>query len=64
MWIRSQDKGELIKTNDVWEDGKIICANDGIVLGKYATKQRCFEIIDNLQSAIISGQIVFQMPKM
>ncbi|HZK58085.1 MAG TPA: hypothetical protein VFD17_07225 [Clostridia bacterium] len=64
MWIRTQDKAELIKTIDVWEDGKIICANGGTALGEYATKQRCFEVIDNLQSAIISGQIVFQMPKM
>lgn len=65
MWIRNQDRSELKRTSGVWAYDKRIHASDtGGTIGKYATRERCLEIMDNLQSAIISGQIVFQMPKM
>jgi hypothetical protein len=75
MWIRSQDKTKLIKIDSVIY-GQFNCAhsirtyidNSDVILGIYKSKERCIEIINEIQEMIRSisvGQVtmVFEMPK-
>ena len=74
IWIRSQDREMLIKVSEfnikqqrfddmrkheIWF-GKSF-------LGVYATKERCLEVLDEIEKAIeesnIKGRQVYQMPK-
>lgn len=62
LWVRSQDKRELVKTNDIYIVRKdkyfhIYCyANDGeIDLGQYGyfeDKTRALEVLDEIQNII------------
>lgn len=63
LWIRSQDKERLIKLNDIIVnanycivDGEIygyrMFANGELFLGTYETKERCIEILDEIQNKI------------
>lgn len=63
LWIRSQDKEELIKINSrlfirhienvgysIMND---LCVDDGfITLGTYKTKERALEVLDEIQNKI------------
>ena len=81
LWIRSQDKTQLIKVNNVYLDNEFvdifyICEN-GISLGKYKTKERALEILDEIQELDIEHnpniktngygysvfRIIYEMPK-
>lgn len=70
MYIRSQNKEELIKFNR----GSIECSSDGYYIsvpevstyhsvGNYKSKKRCIEVLDELQTAIDRGLSTFDMPK-
>jgi hypothetical protein len=76
IWVRSQDKEQLVKTNDFrykreekkktkpfgdFEEARLFCDYDIVekhyiysdrfdILGEYPTKERCLEIIDEIQS--------------
>ena len=70
MWIRSQDKRILVNANLIYLnnlfDDKVISANNEINkvdLGNYKSKERALEVLDDLQSKIIIGNIVYQMPE-
>lgn len=87
LWIRSQNKERLLKLNDIIlnanyciEDGGIygyrMFANGKVYLGIYETKERCIEILDEIQDKmrdryILQGSmihptpnvIVYEMPK-
>lgn len=60
LWIRSQDKGKLIKVNSVYLPNPInannffpkIIANDGDYLGSYKTTKRALEVLDEIQKHI------------
>ena len=78
LWIRSQDKYTLMKIEEIQ-----ICENldgtwfmnAGLVLGKYKTKERALEVLDQIQDKLqlrfdnyICGyseqlKIIYQMPK-
>jgi hypothetical protein len=56
LWIRSQDKNSLIKVENIYsdvlpEDGyyKIFNMPDEDILGKYITKERALEVLDEIQ---------------
>ena len=72
MWIRSQDKESLINcdlvyTEDSWdyeENGYSIYSELDPVLGRYKTKERCIEVINEIQSHIDQKrEYVFEMPE-
>lgn len=80
MWIRTQDKMNLIEVRgfqicyiknadeEYWEIYTI-----GTSLGKYKSKERALEVLDEIQTWIeryeanknnlFSGHVVYQMPK-
>ena len=64
LWIRSQDRQDLIKVgelfattnllnNDDWEIVTIANENNTCHLGKYKTKERALEILDKIQQLIV-----------
>ena len=73
LWIRSQDKTFLRKLNTIGivegRDFWSIDENLTISFGKYKTKERALEVLDEiqdlLQNAYVgdSNRIVYQMPK-
>lgn len=70
MYIRSQDKKELVEFSRL----AVSCSN-GIYyistpdaspyhsVGNYKSKERCIEVLDELQTAIDRGLSTFDMPK-
>ena len=73
LWIRSQDKTFLRKVNTIGivegRDFWSIDENLTISFGKYKTKERVLEVLDEiqdlLQNAYVGGsnRIVYQMPE-
>jgi hypothetical protein len=90
IWIRTQDRETLIKCNYIDLDeininGDIeygivggLSQNDIDALGKYKSKQRCLEVLDEIEHAIYDSnnvtindltarsypqQVIYQMPK-
>ena len=70
MYIRSQDKRELIEFHGL----QIACSNGSYYIrplnmdsyhsvGDYGSKRRCLEILDELQAALDREMKVFEMPK-
>lgn len=70
MYIRSQDKRELIEFHGL----QVACSSGSYYLrplnmgpyhsiGDYSFKERCLAILDELQVAIDRGIGVFEMPK-
>lgn len=55
LWIRSQDKYTLMKIEEIQicenPDGSWFM-NAGIVLGKYKTKEKALEVLDEIQSIL------------
>jgi hypothetical protein len=56
LWIRSQDKTELVKVNNLANiDYRIVFINNGngrTTLGTYATKERALEVLDEIEDFI------------
>ena len=73
LWIRSQDRIFLRKVNTIGivedRDFWSIDENLTVSFGKYKTKERAIEVLDEiqdlLQNAYVGGsnRIVYQMPK-
>lgn len=72
LWIRSQDKTKLKKTNylqvefDSWQNkSAIICNTD--VVAVYETKERAMEILDEIETILLENFnescLVFELPK-
>lgn len=57
LWVRSQDRIVLKKLQDIeyYEDGKKHFVIGGSLLGEYKTKERCLEIIDEIQKLLLSA---------
>lgn len=64
LWIRSQDREQLIKTNvviysyfeDKFTKGLHIITNDNYDLGIYKTKERALEVLDEIQEILQTRQ--------
>ena len=70
LWIRSQDKEELVKVSgtriDYLRENEIIgyVEYDGsITLGIYATKERALEVLDEIQFAILCSGATWEEAK-
>ena len=70
MYIRSQDKEELVKLSKL----SINCSSNSYYIsvpdvspyhsiGDYKSKERCIEALDEIQHFLDVGAIVFEMPK-
>ena len=66
LWIRSQNKELLVKVNELWvEDGEKFgnikegfdIANETHRFGRYKTKERALEILDEIQEVLMSPNI-------
>lgn len=61
MWIRSQDKEELVNVQRLSViDKRVVAVNsekdgDYTYLGKYESKERTLKVLDNIQQQIISA---------
>lgn len=55
LWIRSQDKYTLMKIEEIQiceNPDRTWFMNAGIVLGKYKTKERALEVLDEIQKLL------------
>ena len=59
LWIRSQDKTQLVKVNNLHlkrdidiDFEKVLILNNEIVIGKYKSKERALEVLDEIQSVL------------
>lgn len=71
MYIRSQNKKELAEFNRL----SVSSSGDGSYyihaldvspyhsIGDYKSKERCIEVLDEIQHSLEIGTIVFEMPK-
>ena len=70
MYIRSQDKKELIEFSRL----SIECSNNNYYIsasdvspyhsiGDYKSKERCIAVLDEIQHFLEVGAIIFEMPK-
>lgn len=70
MYIRSQDRKELSEFNRLTIaclNGNYYISTPGISpyhsIGDYKSKERCIEVLNELQTAIDRGLSTFNMPK-
>lgn len=76
LWIRSQDKRNLINCARIWMEGGgithketyYICGSthdydNSWILGEYSSKQRALEVLDIIQYKLKAKSEVFQMPE-
>lgn len=69
MWIRSQNKKELIKSNRIYQYAGTIYAEakEDIELGNYKSRERALEVLDEIEKYINSDVMmnldVYEMPK-
>ncbi|WP_195238612.1 hypothetical protein [Romboutsia sp. 1001285H_161024_C4] len=54
MWIRTQDKKELINTEHIAVEKKRICSQH-TTLGEYESEQRAIEVLDEIQKELFHG---------
>ena len=64
LWIRSQDKEKMLIVKEVFyvlQDNSIVCHLDGIpnILGKYETKERALEVLDEIQKKLMDFKVEF-----
>lgn len=58
LWIRSQDKETLLKVNNIFIDneyqpnGLYRILDNGLELGRYETKERALEVLDEIQNIL------------
>lgn len=68
LWIRSQDKEKLEKCNSVninYYEKKYHIYGNIALLGFYTTKERAFEVLDEIQRLIVENAdntLVYEMP--
>ena len=60
LWIRSQDKRLLYKVDRLAIDdtNSIFCDYDDVYLGKYKTKERALEVLDEIQEILKPKTII------
>ena len=63
LWIRSQDRTVLIKVQDIAVEDKLIVgyidkATEWENLGKYASRSRAIEILEEIQTFLSGKEIV------
>ena len=71
MWIKTQDKKELleIKHFKIHSDinGRFnirgFCRDEEVILGIYETKERALEVIYDIQFLIVDNEKLYVMPK-
>jgi hypothetical protein len=71
LWIRSQDRMTLCKCNNIYIDDEWVSPyyikDDTLTLGKYLTKERALEVLDEIQNILETrndvSQMVYEMPK-
>ena len=70
MYIRSQDKKELIEFSrlsiESSNNNYYISASDIShyhSIGDYKSKERCIAVLDEIQHSLEIGAIIFEMPK-
>jgi len=72
LWIRSQDKQNLINCARIWmkrrEETYYVCGathdyDNSWVLGKYSSEQRALRVLDEIQYKLRAKDEVFQMPE-
>lgn len=60
MWIRSQDREELINTDRVYySDVDKSINSDYTVLGMYSSKEKAMKVMDMIQNAITGTRFEF-----
>lgn len=60
MWIRSQDREELINTDRVYySDVDKSLNSDYTVLGMYSSKEKAIKVMDMIQNAITGTRFEF-----
>ena len=60
MWIRSQDREELINTDRVYySDVDKSINSEYTVLGMYSSKEKAMKVMDMIQNAIIGTRFEF-----
>ena len=70
MYIRSQDKRELIEFHGL----QVACLGGSYYIrplnmdsyhniGNYKSKERCIAVLDEIQHSLEIGTIIFEMPK-
>ena len=56
LWIRSQDKELLVKVKDIelgdFDEEKCLVANNLQNIGKYKTKERALEVLDEINDIL------------
>lgn len=58
IWVRSQYKTILVKADTFqycYDDNKYIVMCNGVPFGFYKSKERCIEIIDEIQKLLMQG---------
>ena len=77
LWIRSQDRKELIKANEISIESEMINRNEtkkyfvdvnDYYFGTYKTKERALEVLNEIQKYILlpntdNSAYVYEMPK-
>ena len=79
MWIRTQDKGQLINCKNNFylnsfyigpdsfyidpESYTNIYADDEVLLGRYDTFERALEVLDDIETSIQSLIHIYHMPE-
>lgn len=74
LWIRTQNKEELIKPDNIcyveFEGNHCIGLGIGYIFGYYKSKERALEVLDKIEELINyklhgeeKGKYVYQMPK-
>ena len=61
LWVRSQDKTNLVKVDRLTIDdtNSIFCDYNDFYLGTYKTKERALEVLDEIQN-ILSGKCILK----
>jgi len=62
LWIRSQNKGTLMKVEILGQTDGIIKAffpNGNVGLGNYETVERALEVLDEIQNKLIDFKVEF-----
>ena len=64
MWIRTQDKIQLINSDNIYVIDEIIYGSRaGNRLGSYATHERALEVLDDIETSIQSLIHIYHMPE-
>ena len=71
LWVRSQDKEGIYKVDEIYIDERDYGNDDisyylrenGVLLGRYATKERALEVLDEIQN-LLTPKLILNSAKM